>query len=210
MAARIDVVTRLPRIAKEGLLLLLGAVLAAVIVLHFFGLPASLPLWGLGLLVLVVFRDPEREIPSQPMAVVSPADGRVTSVITTRDPYLDRDSLRVTLQMNPFGVFTTRSPVEGKVLQPPCVPEGQRMPHGVWLQTDEGDDVVMVMMRGRLHTAPRCYIRIGERIGQGKRCGFVHLGGQVVVYLPERSRLAVAEGDWVRGGSDVIATLPQA
>jgi phosphatidylserine decarboxylase len=203
-------VTRFPRIAREGLLLLLATALAAVVVLHFFGLPASLPLWGLGLLTLVMFRDPEREIPSQPMAVVSPADGRVTSVCTTRDPYLDRDSVRVTLQMNTLGVFTTRSPVEGKILQPPATPENARMPHGVWLQTDEGDDVVMVMMRGRLRTAPRCYIRIGERIGQGKRCGFVHLGGQVDVYLPERSRLAVAEGDWVRSGSDVIATLPHA
>jgi phosphatidylserine decarboxylase len=200
---------RFPFIAREGVGLLFAAILAAVVVLNFSGLETSLPFWGLGLLILVVFRDPEREIPSQPMAVVSPADGRVTSITATRDPYLDRDSIRVTLQMNPYGVFTTRSPVEGKVLQPPHTPEDARMPHGVWLQTDEGDDVVMVMMRGRLHTAPRCYIRIGERIGQGKRCGFVHLGGQIDVYLPQRSRLAVDEGDWVRSGSDVIATLVQ-
>jgi phosphatidylserine decarboxylase len=200
-------VSRFPLIAREGVLLLLAAILAAVVVLNLSGLQTSLPFWGLSLLILVIFRDPDREIPSQPMAVVSPADGRVTAVTATRDPYLDRDSIRVTLQMNPFGVFTTRSPVEGKVLQPPHTPEDTRMPHGVWLQTDEGDDVVMVMMRGRLHTAPRCYIRIGERIGQGKRCGFVHLGGQVDVYLPQRSRLAVDVGDWVRSGSDVIATL---
>jgi phosphatidylserine decarboxylase len=200
-------VSRFPFIAREGVVLLLAAILAAVVVLNLSGLQTSLPFWGLSILILVVFRDPERDIPSQPMAVVSPADGRVTSVTTTRDPYLDRDSIRVTLQMNPYGVFTTRSPVEGKVLQPPHTPEDARLPHGVWLQTDEGDDVVMVMMRGRLHTAPRCYVRIGERIGQGKRCGFVHLGGQIDVYLPERSRLAVGEGDWVHSGSDIIATL---
>jgi phosphatidylserine decarboxylase len=200
-------VSRFPFIAREGVVLLLAAILAAVVVLNFSGLQTSLPFWGLSLLILVIFRDPERDIPSQPMAVVSPADGRVASVTATRDPYLDRESIRVTLQMNPYGVFTTRSPVEGKVLQPPHTPEDTRMPHGVWLQTDEGDDVVMVMMRGRLNTAPRCYIRIGERIGQGKRCGFVHLGGQVDVYLPERSRLAVDVGDWVRSGSDIIATL---
>ncbi|MGD8619888.1 MAG: phosphatidylserine decarboxylase family protein, partial [Gammaproteobacteria bacterium] len=82
-------------------MLLLATALAAVVVLHFYGLPASLPLWGLGLLILVIFRDPERDIPSQPLAVVSPADGRVTSISTTRDPYLDRDSIRVTLKMNP-------------------------------------------------------------------------------------------------------------
>jgi phosphatidylserine decarboxylase len=201
--------TLFPRIARDGLWFFLAATAAAVVVLHFFGVQASLPWWALGLLLLFLFRDPERDIPSQPLAVVSPADGKVTFVGTTRDPYLDRDCIRITLQMNPWGVFITRSPVEGKVLQPPKAPESAWMPHGVWLQTDEGEDVVLVMMRGRLRIAPRCYIRIGDRIGQGKRCGFVHLGGPVDVYLPERSRVSVAVGDRVHSGSDAIATLPQ-
>lgn len=198
---------RFPLIAREGVLLLLGMCLAAVMVQHFFNLQASIPFWLLVLATAVIFRDPERDIPAVPLAVVSPADGRVASVTAMRDPYLDRDSIRITLQMNPYGVFTTRSPVEGKVLQPPGNSHDLRRPHGVWLQTDEGDDVVMVIMRSRLHTAPRCYIDIGDRIGQGKRCGFVHFGGRIDVYLPARSRVAVTAGDWVCSGADVIATL---
>jgi phosphatidylserine decarboxylase len=126
------------------------------------------------------------------------------------DPYLQRQSIRVTVQMHPYGVFTTRSPIEGKVLEPPNYPDDARKPHGVWLQTDEGDDIVMVMTRGRLNSEPRCYIRFGERTGQGKRCGFVHLGGRVDIYLPANSRMVVAEGDVVRSGSDPIATLVHA
>jgi phosphatidylserine decarboxylase len=181
--------------------------MAAVLVLHFAGLPASLFFWALVVLVLLIFRDPERDIPAIPMAVLSPADGRVTSISATHDPYLQRPSIRLTVQMNPYGVFTTRSPVEGKVREPPNLPNDASMPHGVWLQTDEGDDVVMVMNKGRLNNEPRCYIRYGERIGQGKRCGFVHLGGQVDLYLPEYGRPVVTVGDWVRSGSDVIANL---
>jgi phosphatidylserine decarboxylase len=64
-----------------------------------------------------------------------------------------------------------------------------------------------VMNRGRLRNEPRCYIRYGERVGQGRRCGFVHLGGKVDIYLPESCRPAVSVGDWVRSGSDVIANL---
>ena len=194
-------------IAREGQLPLAAAVLAAVVVLHFAGLPQSLVFWALALLLLVLFRDPEREIPSQPLAVVSPADGRVASIRTVSDPYLPRQSVRVVIQMPPYGVFTTRSPIEGKVLQPPNSPQDSNSPHGVWLQSDEGDDVVMVMTRGPLKNDPRCYIRIGDRIGQGKRCGFVHLGGRVEVYMPEGSRPVVAEGDTVHSGSDVIAKL---
>ena len=194
-------------IAREGLLPVAAALLAAVVVLHFAGLLQSLFFWALALLLLLLFRDPEREIPSQPLAVVSPADGKIASISTVPDPYLPRQSLRVVIQMPPYGVFTTRSPIEGKVLQSPNSPEDSNIPHGVWLQSDEGDDVVMVMTRGPLKNDPRCYIRIGDRIGQGKRCGFVHLGGRVEVYMPEGSRPVVAEGDTVHSGSDVIAKL---
>ena len=197
-------------IAREGMAPLMALVLAGVLVLHFIGWMQSLVFWGLALLVLVLFRDPERDIPSQPLAVVSPADGKVTSVSTVHDPYLLRRSTRVTIQMPPYGVFTTRSPIEGKVLEPPNFPEDENLPHGVWLRSDEGDDVVMVMTRGPLKNEPRCYIRFGERIGQGKRCGFVYLGGRVEIYLPESSRLVVAEGDSVQSGSDVIAKLVHA
>ena len=194
-------------IAREGLAPLLAVILAAVTVMHFMGVLPSLVFWLLALLVIVLFRDPERDIPSQPLAVVSPADGRIVSIRTVHDPYLQRQSIRVTVQMHPYGVFTTRSPIEGKVLEPPNYPDDARKPHGVWLQTDEGDDIVMVMSRGRLNSRPRCYIRFGERTGQGKRCGFVHLGGRVDIYLPANSRMAVAEGDVVHSGSDPIATL---
>ncbi len=197
-------------ISREGLAPLLVVILAAVMVMHFMGALPSLAFWALGLVLLVLFRDPDRDIPSQPLAVVSPADGRVVAVGNAYDPYLLRQSIRVTVQMHPYGVFTTRSPVEGKVLEPPNYPDDVKKPHGVWLQTDEGDDIVMVMTRGRLNTEPRCYIRIGERTGQGKRCGFVHLGGRVDVYLPENCRLVVAEGDVVHSGSDLLAILAHA
>ena len=127
-------------IAREGLLPLLSAVLAAFMVWHFISLQASLVFWVLGVLVLFMFRDPEREIPSVPLAIISPADGRILSISTAHDPYLDRQSLQIIVQMHPYGVFTTRSPVEGKVLEPSCLPDNVKTPHGVWLQTDEGQN----------------------------------------------------------------------
>ncbi|MDX1698238.1 MAG: hypothetical protein R3308_08115 [Thiohalobacterales bacterium] len=194
-------------IARHGVLPLLVAILIAVVVMHFLGFYASLPLWLVVLLVLFMYRDPQREIPSSPLSVLSPADGRVTGVSHTHDPYLDRASLRISISMNLLGVYTTRSPVEGKVCEPPGKTNNHGQPHGVWLQTDEGDDIVMVMNRGRMNNKPRCYIGFGERVGQGRRCGFVHWGGQIDVYLPDYSRAAVEEQARVLGGSDVIATL---
>jgi phosphatidylserine decarboxylase len=110
--------------------------------------------------------------------------------------------------MSVLGVYSTRSPVEGKILEIPQTDSfNPGMPNGVWLQTDQKDDVVVVMNRGRLHTAPRCYVRIGERVGQGQRCGFVHLGSLVDVYVPANTRINVKPGDRVQAGSTVVATL---
>jgi phosphatidylserine decarboxylase len=75
------------------------------------------------------------------------------------------------------------------------------------LQTDEGDDLVMVMHRGALRNLPQCYVQVGERVGQGQRCGYVSMGGRVEVYLPCNSRPLAKPGSQVRAGADVIATL---
>jgi phosphatidylserine decarboxylase len=194
-------------IAREGLLPVLASGLAAVLIAHFVGLYESLLFWLICLALVLVFRDPRRDIPSVPQAVVSPADGRIISVGLAQDPYLKRPSILVTLQMNPYGAYSTRSPVEGKVLEPSRNTEAGDSPHGVWLQTDEADDIIMVMNRGRLGNAPRCYVGFGERLGQGQRCGFIHFGGRIELYLPESSRTVVSPGDLVRSGSDIIANL---
>jgi len=194
-------------IAREGQIPIAIGVLAAIVITHFVGFMASLGFWLFALVLVLIFRDPNREVPAVPLAVVSPADGRIISVNEQPDPYLERQSILVSMQMNSYGTFATRSPVEGKVLEPPNMPHGNNAPHGVWLQTDEADDVVLVMNRGRLHNTPRCYIEFGERVGQGQRCGFIYLGARIDLYLPVSSRIDVSPGDRVCAGSDVIARL---
>jgi phosphatidylserine decarboxylase len=145
-------------------------------------------------------------VPSTPQAIVSPVDGVVRSIETVADPYLDREAQHVAIRMSPYGVFSTRAPAEGKMLEPRrgAGPDGRQ---GVWLRTDEGDDVVIVMNRGPLHNAPRCYVGFGERVGQGQRCGFITLGSDIEMYLPANCRLKVRPGDHVRAGADIIGLL---
>lgn len=185
-------------------LFLVGGVAAAV--LFQVGWQWSLPLWGLLGGILYLYRDPARQVPAAPLAVVSPADGRISAIETVKDPYIEREAQRVSIRMHPYGVFSTRSPAEGKMLEPRRSVD-QSLPHGVWLKTDEGDDLVIVMNRGPLRNPPRCYVRFGERVGQGQRCGFITLGSTVDLYLPLNSRIKVKEGDRVHAGADVIAQL---
>ena len=201
-------VVRNPVVAREGWALIGALAVLAALAWQSGGLIWSAPIWLTVFAVLFLFRDPDREIPSAPLAVVSPADGQVVAVEQMRGRYLDRDCVRISISMSPYGVYSTRSPVEGKVLEIPQTGDfDPAVPNGVWLQTDDKDDVVVVMNRGRLHTAPRCYVRIGERVGQGQRCGFVHLGSLIEIYVPANTRIKVKPGDSVKAGSDIVATL---
>ena len=81
-----------PIIASEGWPFLAAAVAVALIVGHFWGW-WSVPFWLVALFILQFFRDPPRNVPNDPDAVVSPADGRIVAVENSRDPYLDREAL---------------------------------------------------------------------------------------------------------------------
>ena len=198
---------RYPYFSRSGWLPFLVCAGLGLLVARSLGWIWSLPFWLACAFLIYLYRDPEREIPSRPLAVVSPADGIVTSVTEVHDPYLDRQAILLVVQMGHADVYSTRSPVEGKILEPKHSADGSNQLHGVWLKTDEDDDLVVIMHRGPLHNLPRCYVRIGERVGQGQRCGYIQMGGEVDVYLPANSRIEVAEGSHVKAGSDVIATL---
>src|ERR1700683_3763184 len=67
----------------------------------------------LGAFVLYFFRDPERQIPTEPGAVVSPADGHVLEVV---DEALDGAAgKRITIFLLVFYVHVKRVPVGGEI-----------------------------------------------------------------------------------------------
>ncbi len=199
-------------VLKEGWLYASVVLLVSLLLQHFAERPwVAAPLWLLAVLLLFLYRDPTREVPALPLAVISPADGRITRVEPAHDPYLDRDAIRISVQMRFWGIYTTRSPTEGKIVERwtrmPGMQAGDSRRYGIWIQTDESDDVVLVLSHSNLLQRPQCYVNTGERIGQGQRCGFIRFGAEVEVYVPANSKVNVEAGQAVRAGVDVIATL---
>src|SRR5690606_20664643 len=141
-----------PIIAREGWPFIAGAFGIALLVQIFAGWAWSLPVWLIALFILQFFRDPARVIPTLPNAVLAPADGRIVAVEKTRDPYLDREALKISVFMNVFNVHSNRSPVDGKVCNkwyfpgsflnaslPKASLENER--NALWIKTDRGEDV---------------------------------------------------------------------
>ena len=80
---------------------------------------------------------------------------------------------------------------------------------GLWLVTDEGENVILQFRGNRLRLAPRAFLRYGERVGQGQRCAYLRLTKFAEVELPGNARILVTEGQRVSAGVDLLATLPQ-
>lgn len=197
--------------AKEGKPYIYGLALLTILAIVFsFYILAGFS-FIFFLLVIYLFRGSERVIPPSPLAVVAPVDGIVTLVQTCQDRYLNREAIRIVLKPNLLGEYVVRGPIEGKIKNHWVRERGGKTKilareYSYWVQTDEKDDVIVVL-RPRLWLKPVWYIPVGERVGQGQRCGFLSFGGKIEVIIPSGSRPEVVKGDRVQCGSDILATL---
>ena len=207
-----------PLIAREGWPFLAAAVIVAALVGWLAGGWWAAPLWLLALFVLQFFRDPPREIPDDPHAVLSAADGRVVAVEKARDPWLERDALKISVFMNVFNVHSNRSPVDASVKQrwvhagsflnaalDKASLENERC--ALWLRTSGGQDVTCVQIAGLIARRILCYVDAGRQLARGERYGFIRFGSRVDLYLPLDAEVTAALGDKVYAAESVLARL---
>ena len=207
-----------PLIAREGWVFVAIGFAVAILVGLFAGWWWSVPVWLLAIFVLQFFRDPPREVPGDPGAVLSAADGRVVEVSRAQDPYVKREALKVSVFMNVFNVHSNRSPVDGVVKERWYFPgafvnaaldkaslENER--NALWLRTREGHDVTCVQVAGLIARRILCYVGAGAELERGQRFGFIRFGSRVDHYLPLDAEVKAALGDKVKAAETVLAWL---
>jgi phosphatidylserine decarboxylase len=208
-----------PIIAREGWpFLALALVVAIALSAAGLWLPAVLA-WAAALFILQFFRDPPRAVPSAPNAVLAPADGRIVSVEKARDPYLDRDALKISVFMNVFNVHSNRSPVDATVVNawyhagsflnaalPKASLENER--NALHLRTADGRDVTCVQIAGLIARRILCYAQPGDMLARGQRYGFIRFGSRVDVYVGPDALPKVAVGDVAYATETILAEFP--
>ena len=208
-----------PLIAREGWPFIAASLVVAIAVHAYAGWGAALFFWLVFVFMIQFFRDPPRAIPADPAAVLSPADGRVVVVEKARDPYLDRDALKISVFMNVFNAHSNRSPVDGEVHKTWYFPgsflnaalakaslENERAV--LWIKTDKGADVTCVQVAGLVARRILCYAKTGQKLTRGERFGFIRFGSRVDVYLPLDATPRAAVGDVVYATESVLAVMP--
>jgi phosphatidylserine decarboxylase len=194
-------------------LLALGALALAVSVW------LALPLLALGLFAAAFFRNPEREISSDPAAVVAPADGKVIEVGECELPE-GRKGLRIGIFLSVFDVHVNRAPVAGRVVgmarsgteflaafNPAAASRNVQL--ALELETASGARVRVVQITGLIARRIVCHVREGEWLARGARYGLIRFGSRTDVVLPPGAEPRVRVGERVGGGRSVVAHLPE-
>jgi len=202
---------RNPFVAREGVPFLVIAAAACFLALRYLDIGFAIAAALLFFVFVLIFRDPRRNIPASPLGVVSPVDGQIVGVDLVDKGVFHGEAHCIHIRIDSFGTYTARAPVEGKIMDLRSVNGGEVVDYqtsALWLQTDEGDDVVLQFQGHRFGLAPLAFLRFGERVGQGQRCAYLRLTRFAEVQFPINSRLQVESGQRVVAGCDVLGKLP--
>lgn len=203
-------------IAYEGRVVVVALAALIALAAAFAGPQVLWP--GLPLVGLAAWycRDPERRAVLAPRVLVAPCDGRVRGAGPATDPWLGRAAHRVTVDMGWLDAHGLYAPVEGKIVAqwstPPGAAAGRRRRASGFayhIRSDDGADVVLEVNCRRPGAGMRCTYQPGERIGGGRRIGFLPFACDVTVYaeamvLPASSAGARASG----GRSELLQLVP--
>jgi phosphatidylserine decarboxylase len=170
----------------------------------------------LGLFVLYFFRDPERTPPQDAEAVVSPADGRVLEIVD--EDFAGRPGRRISIFLSLWDVHVNRAPVAGRIRKLEYRPgrfyaalrsraSTENEQNVIHLETQRGE-MVFKQIAGWIARRVLCWKREGDTVALGERVGMIRFGSRVDVWLPPEARIVVARGQFVAGGTSVLARWP--
>lgn len=185
------------------------------------------------LFLLNFYRDPKRTVPKG-SSIVSPADGRVISIIRTSKKNITiskgllgkikvltggiADECHViSIFMSPFDVHINRAPIEGKIKS---IKHSKGKFFGAYnleksLENEKNEIIIqnkelkikVVQIAGFLARRIKCFVHANQKINKGGKIGMITLGSQATLVLPKGIRLKVKIGDKVKAGESIIASI---
>ena len=167
----------------------------------------------LGLFVFYFFRDPERAIPTDACAVVSPADGKVVAIVD--EPFDSVPGHRISIFLSIWNVHVQRAPVAGRIVKVVYRPgkfmgafrsaaSVENEQNVIYIHSPQGS-MVFKQIAGAIARRVLCWKSPGDEVALGQRVGLIRFGSRVDVWLPMDAQIVVKRGENVAGGASVIA-----
>ncbi|WP_324262876.1 phosphatidylserine decarboxylase [Altererythrobacter sp. H2] len=191
------------------------------------------PIAFLSLGVFAFFRDPERVVPQDDRAIVSPADGLVSLIMQVEPPaeLQGQDAsgapglgagpvTRISIFMSVFDVHINRSPIGGVVRRLVYIPgkfmnadldkasEENERQH-ILVERTDGVMIGFTQIAGLVARRIVPFVKPGDLLAVGQRVGLIRFGSRVDVYLPAGTDSRVLLGQKVIAGETVLAEIGQ-
>jgi phosphatidylserine decarboxylase len=201
---------------RDGYLYALAMALLAIL-LGWLTVPAVaiIPVL-LGCFFLWFFRDPERTIPQTAGAIVSPGDGKVTSIGLVNIE--GRPWNRISIFLSVFNVHVNRSPIsgtvrnveyrKGKFANAMGAASAEHNEQNIVTVEGEGQVVIFKQIAGLLARRIVFTRQVGDTVARGERVGLIKFGSRVDVLFAPEAAIHVRLGSTVHGGSSVLAVVP--
>lgn len=200
--------------AWKFFLILAALTIAAVI----FFWPLAIVFAVLAIYVLYFFRDPRRRVPNIPGAMVSPADGKVVSVIEVPCEQIPGGrARRIAIFLNIFNVHIQRASHAGRVtdvirkqgrfinaMNEKCSEENEQCT--IWIEAEEAVFGIR-QIAGAIARRIVCDVKKGDSLERGERYGLIQFGSRVELFLPLDANVKVTPGQKVVGGETCLAVL---
>jgi phosphatidylserine decarboxylase len=185
-------------------------------VLGLIGLVATL--W-----CIFFFRDPERFVPLEDNAIISPADGVVTRVEYGAEApeelgYGKTKFNKISIFLNVFNVHVNRVPLSGSVTKVIYRPgkflsanaedasvENER--NSVVVKNANGTEIIFVQVAGLVARRIISDIKEGQDVVAGQRYGIIRFGSRADLYFPENVEIKSLLGQTMVGGETIIAKI---
>ncbi|MEW6326224.1 MAG: phosphatidylserine decarboxylase family protein [Thermodesulfobacteriota bacterium] len=209
---------RIP-VAKEGYPFIFIAAFTALLAALLNWVIVSVFFWAASIFILYFFRDPERVVPDDPRAIVSPADGKVILIEKVTDErFLHDRALKVSIFMNIFNVHVNRMPYDG-VVKEIRYQAGQFLAadqdrasfenenNAIFFEIEENRRIVVVQVAGILARRIVCWAETGDKVKKGQRFGMIRFGSRLDVYLPLNTQVEVKTGQPVAAGQTLLGYL---
>lgn len=197
---------------RDGILYALGLAVAAALVFFLSPWLMIVPLL-LALFFLWFFRDPERVVPQDAAAVVSPGDGKITDIAPI--DYMGRRMQRLSMFLSVFDVHVNRSPIAGVIrgveyrkgkfcnaMDKNCYEVNEQ---NIVTVEGDGQTVIFKQIAGLLARRIVFTKKVGDTVGRGERIGLIKFGSRVDVIMDAGVEMKVKIGDHVAGGSTILA-----
>ena len=168
------------------------------------------------------FRDPIRTVEEGPLALVSPADGRVVAIERIDNhPHLGGPATRISIFLSIFDVHINRVPASGTIDYVKYKPgrflaafkdkaSDLNEQTEIGLTTTGGHRLVVKQIAGMIARRIVCRLRQGDIVTAGEKFGMIRFGSRTDLIVPAGSDIRVKVGDHVKGGTSIVGYLPQA